>query len=708
MYTPSRELADLLEAACEERLAGGDVARLEELLSGDRAALAYYVRYIQLHGLLHWDAVGGSALSVPEPLTVPPARDRSAPSRRRLVFAVTAAGLCAAIGLMLWQSGRLPGLADQNSIATAESSTGAEMGESAVAVDAPASAGTDGRNSTPPSVVRLTPAPRNPQTVESANPEGAPDAGTAEAIASATPEGRGSSAQMVSVIDRHLEEYWADHGVDPSPVAADAEWLRRVHLDLAGRIPDAEAVTEFLADAAPDRRERVVDNLLDSPDYARHFATVWTNLLIGHTSPREVNREALSKFLRDQFYRNRAWDETITKLVSAEGFDDENGAANFLLAHVNNEAVPATAVTSRVLLCEQVQCTQCHKHPFGDWEQDRFWRLNAFFQQTEIRRHPQTDPATGAATRDRLELVSLPTGGPTFYEDRFAEVQVAYPGFGGVDVDPSESTNRRQELAELLTAGDRPQIARALVNRMWGKFFGYGFTDPIDDMGPHQQPVLPELLDEMSAEFVRGGYDVKQLVRWICLSRAYQLSSATGPGNAIDNPEAGEQPLFSRMYPKPMTAEQLFDSLLAASRADQAGARYWDEVESRRREWLGQFYTALDNDENSEDDSFEGSLTQTLVMMNGDLMQQATSDRSGTMLRQVLARNLSDDERLELLSLATLSRQPTPREAAALKKAVRQRVQARSPGESTEAAQHEAYRDVMWAYLNSSEFRTIH
>jgi hypothetical protein len=538
----------------------------------------------------------------------------------------------------------------------------------------------------------------------------------AESLASADQDGQPvenpvqvrSSETVVAVIDRQLAAYWKDHGVEPSPRASDEAWFRRVHLDLAGRIPEAEAVVEFLADAREDKRARVVDDLLASPEFARHYANVWTNLLIGHTSPREVNRPALAKFLREQFHRNRPWNETVSRLISAEGYEDEDGATNFLLAHLNNEAVPATAVTSRVLLCEQVQCTQCHNHPTGEWKQDRFWELNAFFQQTEIVRHERFDEKTGRRLRDRLELVSLPVGGPTFFEDRQAKVNVAYPEFEGVEVDPSKEIDRRDELAHILSSGEKPQIARAFVNRQWAKFFGYGFTNPVDDMGPHNQARMPEVLDRLTEEFVRSGYDVKQLMRWICLSAPYQLSSEPGDSNAVDNPELGETPLFSRMYVRPMSAEQLFDSLMTATQADRAGAHYWDEVEERRREWLGQFYEALDNDENAEEDSFEGSLSQTLVMMNGDLIRQATTPKAGTVLAQVLAEPGDDEEKIRLLSLATLSREPEQKELSALRRMVRQQVQAHSRDVGAIPARQEALKDLMWAYLNSSEFRSIY
>jgi hypothetical protein len=698
-----RELSDLLGALCDQRLTDGDRARLESLVLSDREHLQFYLRYMQLHGLLHWDVAGGTVVPLAEMPSVPAgvSEPSAAPRRillRRWVSLAVAASLCVLAGWGWWR----------NAGGTSNEQSVVQVDPVSPSLDplGPAPALPEERAVAPIPQVHLSNAPRSTGAPSdsviaptTSNGESAPLVAVAEGT-------NRSSESMVSVINRELSEYWRDHEVEPAARANDATWLRRVHLDLVGRIPEADEVIAFLADNQPDKRARVVDDLLANPEFARHASVVWTNLLIGHTSPREVNRPALEKFLREQFHRNRPWSDTVTQLVAAEGYEDENGAANFLLAHVNNEAVPATAVTARVLLCEQLQCTQCHNHPFVDWTQDRFWQLNAFFQQTEIVRHRRTDPATGQMLRDRLELVSLESGGPTYYEDRQLQMKVAYPQLEGRPVDAAPEVNRRQELAKLLVEGDQPQVARAFVNRLWGKLFGYGFTDPIDDMGPHKQPVLPELLNALSTEFVHSGYDVKQLIRWICLSEPYQLSHEPGQGGEVDDPVHGYPPLFSRMYVRPLSAEQIFDSLLTATQADRAGTRYWDEAEARRREWLEQFYQALDNDENSEEDAFEGSLAQTLVMMNGDLIRQATAPRPGTVLQQILARDASEEEQLRLISLATLSRYPTADETTALRKLLRQQVQSRPRDVAPQVAMQEGLRDLMWAYLNSTEFRS--
>jgi hypothetical protein len=449
----------------------------------------------------------------------------------------------------------------------------------------------------------------------------------------------------------------------------------------------------------------LVDRLLDDPAYVRHWTTVWANLLIGRSESRDVSRPALEKFLRDSFARNRPWSEIVFDLVAAEGDFEENGAANFLLAHLNNEAVPATAITARLFLGTQVQCIQCHNHPFNDWKQDQFWELNCFFQQTEKQRAPGSANSAGV----RTQLVNIPVGDAIYFETRSGLMRAAYPKFEGTAIDPAPEVNRRLELARLMTAGEKPLLAEALVNRLWEHFLGAGFTRPVDDMGPHNPPTHPELLERLAREFVSSGYDVKQLVRWITSSEAYHLTSRFNDTNEIDDPAAGNPPLFSRVYVRSMSAEQLYDSLLVATRAHHAGAADWAAVAANRRAWLQQFVLALGTDENDEATTFDGTLPQALMMMNGDLIAGAVQGARGTFLHEVLSENSPEVEKLRKLSLAALSRYPTAKETTALRRLLHEQVTARtSTGASRQAATAEALQDVFWALLNSSEFILIH
>lgn len=530
---------------------------------------------------------------------------------------------------------------------------------------------------------------------------------TKEAAAEATPEtvklppvfstGHASSIdEVVKFINEKIRAGWQDNNIPPSEVADDSEWIRRVHLDIVGHTPDLETVEKFLADKDKSKRAKLIDKLLDDPAYARNLTTIWTNNLIGRVTPRDISRPALQKFLRESFGKNRGWNEIVSDLVSAQGHHIENGATNFLLSHLNDGAVPATAITAKLFLGMQVQCTQCHNHPFNDWKQSQFWEFNSFFQQSRRVNYRKYNPQTGRQDFDYMELVPANFEGPVYYERRSGLMEVAYPKFNGTEVNPGGSTNRRAELAKIMTTGEKPLIADAMVNRMWGHFFGYGFSRPVDDMGPHNPPSHPAVLEKMAAEFVKANFDLKQLIRWICNSEAYNLTSKYNPKNLNDNPSAGETPLFSHMYVKSMTGEQLYDSLIIATNAHKAG-NSWEDAERDRQRWMQQFVTAFGTDENDETTSFDGTIPQALMMMNGELIQRALNGKKGSVLSDVLSDKGSAADKVKTLYLATLSRTPSAKEIAAANRILKS---AKSP--------LEAYQDLYWALLNSNEFIFVH
>jgi hypothetical protein len=510
----------------------------------------------------------------------------------------------------------------------------------------------------------------------------------------------GSAREIVDYTNTQMRQGWTDNEVKPSAVAGDAEWVRRVHLDLVGAIPPLETVEAFLKDRDPAKRTKLIDDLLDNPGYVRNWTTIWSNLLIGRQTPRRVSRTGMRKFLREAFAKNRPWDKIVFDLVSAEGHFERNGAVNYLLAQMTmrDEGVQATAKTTRLFMGIQVQCTQCHNHPFNDWKQNQFWEFNNFFRQARRVDHRRYDPKSGRMVDDYSELVFTDFNEKVFFEQCAGTLQMVEPRFFETRVDAKPSTDLRKELAKLMVAGDNSLISRAMVNRMWGHFFGYGFTKPLDDMGPHNPSTHPELLDRLSREFVKAGYDIKQLARWICNSEPYHLTSQVGSGNVVDNPGAGEAPLFSHMYLKGMEAEQLYDSLIVATGAHKAGGSGWEESEQQRRTWLRQFVIAFGTDENDEATTFNGTIPQALMMMNGELVDKATSAERGSFLNKILSGAGTDVSRVRRLFLSTLTREPSRRELAAAQQLLMEN--RNSP--------ITAYQDLYWALLNSNEFISNH
>ncbi len=732
------ELQPLLDGICEDRLSVAEETRLEELLLASAEARAYYLQYIDLHGALHWDAalasnapedavtalVDATIMRLAQPsgplATVSRDQSRARTTKawlQRICISV-AAGLILAVGIVIGNSTAKPEIAGhpvpQPPVKVIQPATPTQPTETVVA-------DREAHHKFSQDDVRIAAQPAtNPGP--SVEPNQKPSAGLGDAAPAfaATPTApdktpfkpirsnaggttAASSATVLAFVNEQLKTGWTQAGITPSPRADDAEWLRRLHLDLVGHIPSVREVEKFLADRSRTKRAVEVDRLLDSPEFARHFATIWTDLLVGRASRAEVNRPALATFLRDNFQQNRPWSEIVYDLVTAEGRTDKNGAVNFLVAHLNDGAIPATGITSRLFLGTQLQCNQCHDHPFDNSKQELFWAFNSFFQQAVVVRDEKYDPKTGRMVIAGIELATKDYDGPVYFETRNGLMKVAYPEYRGTRVDPGKTTSRRHELARLMTQGDESSLATSFVNRIWNQFHGRSFTPQVDDMGPHSPPTHPALLDRLAEEFVQSGYDTKQLIRWVCNSESYQLTSKFSEGNSKDNPEAGEIPLFSRMYVKPMSPEQLYDSLVVATQGQLAGGPTLDQTDKTRDQWLRQFVVSFDTEENDETSTLDGSITQSLLMMNGDLVREATSIQSGTWLHKLLSSRETETERIQSLFQSALSRPASPKELAMVKKLLKS-----AANHVKNAKPENAYQDIYWALLNSNEFILNH
>ena len=499
----------------------------------------------------------------------------------------------------------------------------------------------------------------------------------------------------LAAIDTLISQAWQTAGIKPARAASDDEFLRRVYLDLLGRIPNVQEAHAFLQTRESDKREKLVEYLLNHPDFAKNFATQWTILLIGRGNQgRMVDRPSLSSWLRKQVTANRPWNEVVRELVGGTGSNKENGAVNYVLAHLEFGAVPLTSRTTRLFLGQQIQCTQCHDHPQNDWKQVNFWGINAFFKG--MRTENVTKPnATGVETYDHTELTDEGTDEYVRFDKRNGMVGVAFPTFlDGRRISQGSNVIRRAELAKLIADPNNPMLGKAFVNRTWAHLMGRGFVNPVDDFGPHNPPVLPELLDALTEAFTESGYNVKALCRWIANSHVYQLSSAKAKSSEK------EDGLFSQMQLKPMTPEQLFDSLLTATSAHRAGAS--DDGHRRRDAWLQQFLFAFANDDAEESTSFQGTIPQALMMMNGELMQEALSGKPGSFLCSVveqaqLQARTPDSFMVDSIYLAALSRHPSAKELA------HARQYFHAFPDSLQVLQ-----DMFWALLNSNEFILIH
>ncbi len=500
---------------------------------------------------------------------------------------------------------------------------------------------------------------------------------------------------LAARIDHHILAACKTANVQPVPVADDAEFLRRVYLDLAGRIPTVAEARAFQRDPATDKRRQLVERLLDDRRYVTHFTNVWRALLMPEATASVQARALVPQFeswLRKQLARNAGYDQLVRDLLTVpirsndnmQAFygnsqaDETAPIAFFLAKELKPENLAAS--TSRLFLGIRLECAQCHNHPFASWKREQFWNLAAFF--AGIQRQQRGDFFTPGNERvDKYEIVIPGT-----------ERLVRAVFLDGNEPRFKYKVPPRKTLAEWLTARDNPYFARAAVNRLWAYFFGVGLIDPVDEMvGADHTASHPELLDELAREFAAHKFDLKYLIRAITASQAYQLTSAA-PAGFADQPQ-----LFARKALRGLTSEQFFDSVATAigyQEAAPSGPRGpFDRGNTPRTEFLTKF--ANQSDKATE---HQTSILQALTLMNGKLVADATSlERSETLAAVVDAPFMDMSERIETLYLATLSRRPGDKELARLTKFVE--------GEKDKSA---ALADVLWALLNSGEFMLNH
>lgn len=543
---------------------------------------------------------------------------------------------------------------------------------------------------------------------------------------------------QVKRINEEIRKTWTAYELPPSLAATEGEWCRRLFLDVIGRVPSVDELDAFLNDKSADKKAKQVAKLLYddryTEEYARNWTTIWTNVLIGRSGGTErrslTSREGMQKYLRDCFARNKSYDQMVEELVSATGTNTPgserfNGAVNFLAMKVNEEkATKATADTAKIFMGLQVQCTQCHNHPFNEWKQQKFWEFNSFFRQTRALRRfvPGTRDVAGSdlVDQDFAGEGSSPGEAEIYYELRNGLLKAAYPVFADEEVEGwnrigrsgyVSDVNRRSQLSRLILASKYTDMM--IANRYWAHFFGYGFTKPIDDMGPHNPPSHPELLTYLGEQVREQSYNIKELIRWITLSEAYSLSSRATKANEQDDPLLGESPKFTHFYLRQMRAEELYESLLVATRAGETRGSYEDQ-ERTKSQWLSQFVMAFGTDEGGETTTFNGTIPQALMMFNGELIRNATSAQRGSFLWDIAASNMKPTQQVNYLFKAGLARNASREEVAIAQKlfAARALDQAGNGRErkrvNTDVARVAALQDIWWAVLNSNEFIMNH
>lgn len=490
----------------------------------------------------------------------------------------------------------------------------------------------------------------------------------------------------------------------PSPPADDATFLRRAHLDVIGRLPTTDEVRVFLADPAPDKRDRLIDSLLAREEFVDYWAYQWSDLLLlNGTRLRPGAVQAFYAWIREQVQANAPWDDFARQIIVARGGSMDSGATNFYALHQDPEAM--TENISQAFLGLSIGCAKCHNHPLEKWTNDQYYAMANLLSRVKAKGWGgDTRGGDGVRTlfvSSRGDLVQPSTGAP----------QPPAP-LDGEPLDADSAEDRREYLAQWLTAPENPYFARAIANRVWANFFGVGLVNPVDDMRASNPASNEELLAALAAHLVENDYDLKALMRTILQSAAYQRASAPVGASEADTR------YFAHAYPRRLLAEVALDAISQAADAPSEfthiefpggdvdktdayakGTRalqlHDSAVASRFLKTFGRHQRLITCE---CERSNEPSLVQALHLSNGDTILQKLASKEGR-VESLLAGGAPNYRIVEELYLAALSRYPTDAELTQL---LDELTAAGEPNRRT------AVEDVFWAVLSSREFLFNH
>jgi Protein of unknown function (DUF1549)/Protein of unknown function (DUF1553) len=504
-------------------------------------------------------------------------------------------------------------------------------------------------------------------------------------------------AELDKLIANELKQ---DH-LQPAPRICDDEFVRRVYLDLTGQLPLPADVREFAADKDSQKRAKLIDQLLASDEYAKHWMRYWRDVMTVKLSDRRVlaMTPSLQMWLEREFAANTPWDKLARQMLTAKGEvkvaepSADAGAIFFLLAHNGDDQTEERASeTARVFLGIQIGCAQCHDHPFDAWKQEQFHELAAYFSKVRYGVAGLNMPPNVTATlasnpggRHRMPDKADPSKG-TLMQPKFLDGSTPPPSVFVTDAE------RRQQLAEAIAGPQNFWFAAAFVNRTWGEFMGQSFSMPVDDLGPGRPVVMPAVLTRLSASFKGSEYDIKGLMRLICNSETYQRELR--PGESADT-----HVHFAGSAPTRLKAETLWDSLVTVlgqmGRPGQRAQAMYNPIAAMRPNAGPEaaFVQEFRFDPSLKPDEVEGSIPQALILMNSPVIQDKVRATGTNLLARLLEAYPQDSDAVRAVYMRTLARKPSDKEAdkslAYIKKV---------------GKRSEAYEDLLWALLNSAEF----
>lgn len=494
--------------------------------------------------------------------------------------------------------------------------------------------------------------------------------------------------QAATYVDEPVIAKLKTLGIPMTGLCQDSDFLRRVTLDIAGRLPTLEEARAFLASEQADKRARVVDVLLDSPDYAENFALKWSAILRNRrpTPGHQVGSFAFHDWIRESLETNKPYDQFVREIITATGSPEVNPPAAWLREVASIEA--RTEDAAQLFLGQRLQCARCHHHPFEKWAQDDYYHFAAFFSLVNQK---------GGSTPEQPVFVSK-SGQPRASNPKNGH-SLAPAGLDAPPLSDDLQQDPRIGLAAWMTGPENPFFARVYVNRIWKHFLARALVEPEDDMRVTNPATNEDLIDSLAAHFVESKFDMKQLVRSICNSRVYQSASDVNDQNAADHTA------YSRYYPKRLTAEVLLDALDRVT----GTATGFDGMPGGTRAvslpdtgFNSYFLTVFGRPESTTACECErvqtANLAQSLHLLNSKEVQAKLADDRGRAAALAADTTRDPAQKIEEIYLIAMSRKPTTEETQT----------ALAYLETRQANLRAAYEDLVWAVLNSKEFLFNH
>jgi len=485
-----------------------------------------------------------------------------------------------------------------------------------------------------------------------------------------------------NLVDKHVFGKLKELGIPPSPLCSDSAFVRRAFLDITGRLPTAAQAREFLESKAPDKRDKLIDYLLDHPGYGDFFANKWAMILRNQRTGDTAHSFKFHAWIRTAMQENMPYDQFVRNVLAAAGDVDSHPPVAWY-NQVSN-SLEQVEDTAQLFLGLRIQCARCHHHPFEQWSQNDYYGFQAFFNQ--VSRKP------GRKGGNNIRVYHKP-GSAQARNPRTGK-ELVPTGLGGEPLEIPPYEDPRHKLVDWMARPDNPFFARALVNRYWKHFFGRGIVDPEDDMRVTNPPSNPELLDALAEHFIASGFDLKDLVRTICRSSTYQLSSEPNEYNQSDKQN------FSSFYPRRMLAEPLYDAIHQVSGVDTrfqgmpSGTR---AVQLPDNGFNDYFLTVFGKPQAASacecERSSDANLAQSLHLLNSSDMQQKLGAGGGRAAQLAADTERGDLEKMTELYYWAFSRPPREDELELI-----------LPFIESKENKRQAYEDVLWAMFNTKEF----